>query len=78
MHNIPYDTGITQSTSICVDAAVGSCYTLSMEDDMGYEYRRALAARLYRLANHAAAQGRYRQAAQTRQYAGDVLAGRIG
>jgi len=49
-----------------------------MEDDMGYEYRRALAARLYRLANHAAAQGRYRQAAQTRQYAGDVLAGRIG
>ena len=38
-------------------------------------YRQALAARLYRLANHAAAQGRYRQAAQTRKYAGDVLAG---
>ena len=45
---------------------------------MNNTYRRALAARLYRLANHAAAQGRYQQAAQTRKYAGDVLAGRIG
>ena len=44
---------------------------------MAKEYRQALAARLYRLANHAAAQGRYQQAAQTRQYAGDVLAGRL-
>lgn len=44
---------------------------------MSSTYRRALAVRLYRLANHAAAQGRYRQAAQTRQYAGDVLAGRL-
>ena len=49
-----------------------------MEDDMGDTYRRALAARLYRLANHAAAQGRYRQARETRLRAGDVLAGRIG
>ena len=44
---------------------------------MSNTYRQALAARLYRLANHAAAQGRYRQAAQTMQYAGDVLAGRL-
>ena len=45
------------------------------EEMMINTYRQALAARLYRLANHAAAQGRYRQAAQTRKYAGDVLAG---
>ena len=42
---------------------------------MSDTYRHALAARLYRLANSAAARGDYRQAATTRQYARDVLAG---
>jgi len=42
---------------------------------MSNTYRHALATRLYRLANKAAVRGDYRQAATTRRYARDVLAG---